>query len=419
MSEPRPVDHDALVGRLVAAIDYSALSIPQLAKRPPESPSLVFSGGAFRPEKFISEVGLLLYAAHGSAGEDCRVREAIHRAGAALERHARSDVILAAMVLRPEDAAELAVSHVCLTQIGLPDRDFDQAVRQLFDRGVSSVEKAPWKDLEAAWLSDKSEWAPSPQRLNWSLGRTNLVGGFDPITAGRGDLYAVTHALIYASDFGRRAVNLPRPTGNIVSEVSSALAGRIDEDDFDLAAELLMSWSYLREPCTATFRFALDTLLSVEDLVGVLPSLTLNQSALDGLDTAERHRMIFAESYHTALVMGLLAAALLRNPLPVENEDAHHRAGACDVLLELLDPTSRRPLWLDALAAVPPDERDALATLVADVGLRRAVAASEMGAVVAILQTSLTFRVQPTAAMIAASDLLQRFARSGLARSTA
>ena len=126
--------------------------------------------------------------------------------------------------------------------------------------------------------------------------------------------------------------------------------------------------------------------------------------------------MIFAESYHTALVMGLLAAALLRNPLLAVDEGTHCSEGACDAMLELLLPTSRQPQWMDELATAWSYERNALAAMVADIGLRRAVAGSRIDVVVAIIQTSLDHQIQPTAAMLAAADLLQRFAQSGLTR---
>jgi hypothetical protein len=127
------------------------------------------------------------------------------------------------------------------------------------------------------------------------------------------DAYALTHLVIYCTNFGFSAKRLPRPKSEVLAEARSLLAKCLDEEDYDLAAETLMIWPQLGVPFCASSAFGFWVLLQVESQVGVLPSVRTRSDRLKRLKGDDRTRYAFATAYHTALVMGLLCAAIEQN----------------------------------------------------------------------------------------------------------
>ena len=58
----------------------------------------------------------------------------------------------------------------------------------------------------------------------------------DALGSARLDIYAFTHAVMYASDLGERRIALPRPSPAIAADAEAALAYSLDSNDFDLTA---------------------------------------------------------------------------------------------------------------------------------------------------------------------------------------
>jgi hypothetical protein len=94
------------------------------------------------------------------------------------------------------------------------------------------------------------------------------------------------------------------------------LAGALDDDDFDLAGELLLAWPFLDAAWDEPSSFAFAVLAGVEDEVGVPPSLALDRAEYERQPVAARKSYVAAVAYNTAYVMGLLCAVMLsRNSL--------------------------------------------------------------------------------------------------------
>ena len=101
---------------------------------------------------------------------------------------------------------------------------------------------------------------------------------------------------------GFSAAWLPRLT----EQARSALAGALDDDDYDIAGELLLTWPLLGVDAGPVESAALRVLCDVADQVGTLPSLTLGlASATAGLDAADAALLA---TYHTGYVFTALAA---------------------------------------------------------------------------------------------------------------
>lgn len=396
MSSP---DH---VRRLEAVLDVARTSLPLLIAPAPETGA---AGQAFRREKFICESALLAYA----AGTIPEVRASVLRLAELLAPHARSAEILTLMRIRPVMAPELSVAHACLAALGLGDPCFEQALRWIGAEGHPPPERAPWKDIEADWLSCRCPVFARRPGLDQSILRTTLVTGLDALSSRREDLYAFTHALIYLSDFGRKPPDVPRAAGQVLQDAGAALARSLDEDDFDLCAELLMSWPYLRQPLPPTARFGIQVLCAVEDEVGYLPSLGLKAAELAGLSPESRQRAVLDEAYHTIYVMGLLMAALLQACMPHEAPSTPPLPGRSEALLRLMPERSPRPQWERQFARLQDAEQDSLAEMLAAIALRRALMRHDLRRLRDILACCAACRLTEPVAVLQAGQLLHRF----------
>ncbi|GAB3190387.1 DUF6895 family protein [Nesterenkonia suensis] len=405
-----------LISRLVATLDFAQQASAHLLTAPESDTTDDDASPAFlRRAKFVCETALLLHLASKVPNPPRRLTSRIDELATVLAPHARDEKTALWMRLRPAMAAELGVAHLCLTTLGHPDQRFhEEYCAALSSTSVGPAERMAWKDLEAAWHRELG--APLPELdLDAATRRTAYNQGQDVISASREACYAVTHGLIYASGFGAHRPALVRAEPELLADIDAMTARCLDEDDFDLGAEVLLTWPLIRGTWSPTATFSLRVLDHVTEAFGILPSMTLRSSTCAELDPAAQARYYFRESYHTEYVWGLLMAAILRTARPVPQRPAPAppgRGAIADRLIGLLPPRSPEPQWLDVLAATEPDERGALVPLLADVGVRRAVLAKDFARAHEIVLTFLEAEAPPTSMIIQAGELLTRLARS-------
>ncbi|MFC5924139.1 DUF6895 family protein [Micromonospora vulcania] len=374
---------------------------------------------ALLSEKVISETALLLVAAANAAQRCCRptAAELIGEIAAELAPHARSEALRTRIRLWPTHAGELGVAHVCLTRLGLPDPNFDAVFTAAMDSTVARMaERLPWKEIELAWLG--SIGGPPRPPATGAARRTRVGTGLDAMLATRMEVYGFTHALIYLTGFGALRPTLPRPRSAVLADATAALARSLDDDDFDVAAETLLSWPYLRSPWTGAGAFGLRVLTEVEDQVGYLPGLGLVADRFAGLSAADRTRRVVGAAYHTTYVMGLLMAATLLPgaggpPRSWAGPGARPRGGIAAELLALMPDRTPTPHWRSTMDRVSTEDRDSMADLLAAIALRRALYAHDIGLFQRILRVCCSYDLVDCAAVRQGADLLERLRAEG------
>lgn len=414
---------DELVERLAATLDHAQqaahhLLLPSAWNQLDEAAPSIFLNRA----KFVCETSLLLHLASHVPDPPAELSDRIDQIADLLTPFARDHDTVMWMRLRPAMAAELGVAHLCLTALGRPDPDFHaEYCASLTQTSVGPSERVAWKDLEAGW--HRSLGAPLPELdLAAATSRTAYNQGQDVICASREAAYAVTHGLIYASNFGADRPVLARPEADLMADLEAMTARCLDEDDFDLGAEVLLSWPFLGAAWSPTATFALQVLAEVTDSFGILPSMTLQSDACADLDPAEQSAYYFRESYHTVYVWGLLMAAILRTERPVPRLIAQPaspgREAIADRLLELMPPRNREPQWLRVINSATSAERGALVSLIADVGVRRAILGGDFERAHQIVMTFVEADLAPSSMIVQAGEMLTRLA-SAMANTTA
>jgi hypothetical protein len=309
-------------------------------------------------------------------------------------------------------ARDVSVGHVLLAAMGITDSAFSACLeRSVASAFAGSRERVPYRELEQDWLAALSEG----RRLeSQAVRRTALVTGVDLLGANRDDLYGLTHAIAYATDFGRWALPPEVSAQSVLSFADSALANVLDADDFDLAAELVLAWPCIGSPLSPTAAFALTVMTRVEDAAGVLPSFGLQRDAITRQPEALREDYITAVSYHTALVMGLACTTLLRRAPGLAPPHLHapgHQDFAANLLAGLRSDAKQRQWMTDAGGLAPPGLA-ALAPFLLDVALVRAVRVLDFGGARRHLADAVSEGIALSPLALQTAQMLSRLAAS-------
>jgi hypothetical protein len=376
-----------------------------------------------RPEKVVAETALLLLAAYvASGGADCvaargGIRRRVHQLAEKLAPIARSERMMLAVCLQPSLALDFAAAHIYLTRIGYPDLRFDRILHEtLWSAPRPAKERTPHRALEQEWLL----WMGSvPQNSNGreqALRQSALAQPMDLLNGTRDDVYAFTHTVLYGRDLDCLPIPLPRTRDEVLGEAEAALARCLDEEDYDLAGELLLAWPYTANPkaggpvWSAAATFGFEVLTRVEDRAGFLPSPGTRVDKLRSLLGEERRKYFLATAYHTVYVMGLVCAAalgpgkapparVLPGPLPKSTSRR---------LLAHVEPAAQVCHWYEQFRLLDLEQQDALSGLVFRIALRRQVKAKDYAGVAALLSEADALGLSNCPMAAQAAELLAR-----------
>ena len=368
---PRPGD-DALERRLARVCGFVDAYL-----------DVVLDDDSDRAAKAACEVAL--FARHlGMLGVRVDWARAI---GARLVPRLRGVGVIQRLVWTPSRAGMLGVGHALLRDLGLPDPASDRVIDRLTRHPLAECrELSPYEALEVDWMLGLLGRPPRPG----ARAPTALERAFDPLAMLSDDAYAFTHAVFYATDFGRR----PLP-----AEAAAAVADRCDagaawslaRGDFDLIGEFVLAARAAGAPLGPSARLALAALDTTWDELGFVPD-----EAMAGLAAAPARADLFFAIYHANLVAGLVTASLRAAPLPEAAEAVVSGRDADDLAAALAGvmPAARA----QAIAAATPAWAGPRAT--ADLRVHQAVHRRDLFAVVRAIAAT---RGQPASATDAAA----------------
>jgi hypothetical protein len=276
---------------------------------------------------------------------------------------ARSRDVYRSLIFRPSRASMYSLAHFCLDELGFPDANLDRVARLALKSSVCAAnERVPYRILDAAWTRHIAFGDTELDHPAISL--SPLGAGVDLIEATTSDAYAFTHALPYASDFGR--VSLPENLDrhNLLGIAEALAVKALDEDDLDLLAEVLMAPAILKLNWTPTLSFAWEVLERVWKEFGFVPGPGLPPSASNETRT-QTVRRVLGTVYHTTFAAGLCCAMLIScRAVPAEVEFG--RPG------DLEPPPGKGKAWKINWTTSTRDVQDKLSFLSLAFSLRRA-----------------------------------------------
>lgn len=345
-------------------------------------------------DKIAAEAAMLLMLG-------CRVRrpgtsldEACARLGGALAPLIRSDRLRRLIVRSPQVAATLGSAHVYLTAAGFPDPDFDELIDEALEGGFSdSVERVPYRALDQRWT--RNLIASEPARFDDLLVKSILRSPAHPFYMTESDAYAVTHAVMYVTDFGRSHLPsiLSRP--GVEALVAAGLAWHLVSGDFDLLVEFLICAECLDRREDPAARFAAHVVEQVWRELEFLPGPTFDPERYRALAGFEAAAYAFHHMYHTNFVAGMYAATRLAAADAGNPERPPVAPGECDTgrlehLLALAinvggTRASPEAPWFAALDTAPVETAD-LERLLWDSVAIEAVRQEDWGCVAALAE---------------------------------
>ena len=364
--------------------------------------------------KVVAETAMLLHAVAPLRATHPRIETACARLASRLVPLARSPEVQAALCLDPGKALDHAMAHILLDRLGHADPAFDSLLQVAQHVGREfGPERLPHRQIEQAWL--ERIWpsgAPSRRRQSDAVAASALGRPLDALKSTRDDFYAFTHAVLYATDMGRRKLASARRRRDIEADALVALGFALDAEDCDLTVEVLWTWPMLGLRWHPAALFALEGLIERQDSRGFLPGIGFDAQRAAAMSSGQRVRHVRATCYHTVYVMGFLCAAASRHgrppPRPARQPKHGARRGAGAVLLELLQQDTHRPEWCARLSEHDAGLQDAAAPLLLSVLLRRAAEASDLARLRMVLNAALQYRLDGGPASLQAAALLRR-----------
>jgi hypothetical protein len=399
----------SLENRVLHALSFAKETLRLLAQQGYDDPDTLQD--KIPPEKVIGETAFLLYAA--SLVGNAAIKGKVSEIAQILMPHARSKKILLGICLYPALAIEYAQAHVFLTRIGFPDNRFDK----MLDKSIGAQshfgrERPPHRMLEQEWV--KRIWAgnceSAGKRISDMIANSALSCPVDLLHGTREDLYAFTHALMYATCFNTFPWKIGNKRELILENAEAMLARCVDDQDYDLAGELLLTWPLTRSAWSPLAVFAFRVLMRVEDEAGFLPSPATRIDTLQKLEGEKKKKYLHATAYHTVYVMGLLCSASLRSGMssPSNISSKKFIPEIPEKIIEFLTTGNPAPHWLTDFNRLDKAEQGTLAHLLLNIALYRNIQQKQYATVFELVQIAYENKIGSHALVTQAAELLDR-----------
>ncbi len=306
----------------------------------------------------------------GLGAAQARLGEAVTRA---LDPHLAALAVAADPRCRTREAFPFAL-------LGDLDIEHRSVARHLFDLARDDLgdEPDPVDRLERSWLQGLADGSATPDVPTGSV----LVRGADLLHGEPADAYALTHAVLHATDCGLVSAGCLRPVASVADDAEALLGAALAGGNLDVAAELLWTWPMLDLPLSPGARYALAELDRAEATHGFLPGPGYDPAVAAGLSPADRSTYVIQTSFHTAVAGAVLAAALLRT-VPTDGDGRAPTGGRPASARRTAPAPDADPLpllahadgpWADDLRDRPLDARVGCTALLVGAELRTATA---------------------------------------------
>ncbi|MCZ1006196.1 DUF6895 family protein [Streptomyces lydicus] len=247
------------------------------------------------------------------------------------------------LIARDETALLLyAGTYAALRLCGREDPEFRQVITQAAAGGYATVfERIPYRQLDLLHTLELCGVRHTLPAMDDVLPFTLLCNSPNVAKLTDRDIYAITHTIFYATDFGLREPRWPQDfdPGTAVELLEALLVLTLGQENADLVGELLCCLLCLGVRDSPEACRAWEFLTAVQEADGRVngpPGVV--HPELAGGDEAYAH---WATGYHTTIVAAL-AALLDRSPRVVRR----HRPSAPKPHLTVEEPLRRAVVWL-------------------------------------------------------------------------
>ena len=209
--------------------------------------------------------------------------------------HIEQEALIESFRLYPTTSLAMLVYPFLERAAGKLSPFHDEVIRLLEVPEASSHERTPMRKMDFHFLCRMMEANPTPDPpMDQQLTDTLLFNSPNPLLLSNDDVYDVTHAFFYATQFGEKDCKQFHTVNDWLKNTlpSLTLALSLDKDN-DIAGELLLSGVYSNQPLGNCQSLALNILLEGIEESGAVPGPDRSMGEV---------KDEFLRCYHTTLV---------------------------------------------------------------------------------------------------------------------
>ncbi len=260
-------------------------------------------------DKIVAETFLYLFLLERNGHLDDQKKKTIINS---IEKDARSERNASIIMRYPQFSCLFGLSHVILNKINRHDEDFDF----FFKKTIlleSAMEKVPFRSMDENWVKyiytgEKKYLLESFEFYNKSILKKNT----HPIYMQRESFYALTHCIMYLTDFGNNEFPFHTDVVSISNNIEDAIKLHLHENDFDLLSELILSYLYINGDLSEICIIGVYLIVNSWRKIGFLPSRSFCIATFNKLEGNEKEAYYFLNTYHTLFVSGILLSESIK-----------------------------------------------------------------------------------------------------------
>ncbi|HKB51906.1 MAG TPA: hypothetical protein VKC63_10815 [Solirubrobacterales bacterium] len=329
MTEPRQFELlrvDKAATTLEAVLEYALYVTRHLTLLQQDGPDADGKLETF-VDKVVAETALLILLAHRvpclTSGQGGKLDEL----ASLVSPYARSDRNAVMMMRFPQSVPTLGFAHIALTGAGYSDAQFDKVIRQCMETGqVVCFERIPFRFAELLWqhevLGVKAEYSRG-EVDGLSIASTSP----NPCFGLREQAYQLTHALMYATDFGRDPRQLRDRQQMLMRTLDGFLTWTSTAEDFDLVCELLVGIECLGGRWSPAALVAGTQVWQTWSRLGYVPDINYDEGKHRSLTGSAATAYAIRRTYHTTYVLGILSALVASRDRDAGEETCEHLRG--------------------------------------------------------------------------------------------
>lgn len=211
------------------------------------------------------------------------------------------------LIRRPELWTLYAGLYESLYRCGVQLKGLKIALQATIDQGyITATERLPYSMVELSYMIHRIDSRNTSFGFDLSYCRTLFYKNPPVLFMQAADVYALTHAIFYLTDFGYKKINklTQRKMLEIHWTIAILIGLYLRVRDWDLLGELLICCYCLNWFPYPFYENARNNLLNVQRSDGTIPHIDNGKS--DKNDSEESNKDYFEQNYHSTLVTAML-----------------------------------------------------------------------------------------------------------------
>lgn len=263
-------------------------------------------------DKIFAEAATVVYTAKRISGTFKEIHNDLDGLIEIINPLIRSEYNFRLILKNPWYANTIGQGSILLTAAGCPDVEWDNLISNSFKfKSYDFKERVIFRQFDKIWTKYLVSKNYSKEETRILLDYSVLKSGTFPGLMDTNDIYALTHTIIYLTDFGNTDEFKLSGDNHLKELVDLLILWSLLHEDYDLLGELLICSVILNDSFNDYSLLGWKTYTYVWDSLNFIPSPGFDEDIFTKLDEKTRRAYAFKELYHPNFVAGILSALLL------------------------------------------------------------------------------------------------------------